>query len=71
MRHGKKYSLSCLKVLLHIEPLESTFANAILGRPVYNAYRLVLNGPSMRKPTGKESREEQVASTELDEMVRC
>ena len=29
---------------------EPTFADAILDRIVHNAYRLALEGPSMRKP---------------------
>ncbi len=40
---------------------EPTFADAILDRLVHNAYRLELNGPSMRKPPGNESKEEQAA----------
>ncbi len=31
---------------------EPTFADAILDRLVHNAYRLPLDGPSMRKTTG-------------------
>jgi DNA replication protein DnaC len=31
---------------------EPTFADAILDRLVHNAYRLVLDGPSLRKPSG-------------------
>lgn len=31
---------------------EPTFADAILDRLVHNAYRLALDGPSLRKPTG-------------------
>ncbi|MCP5001775.1 MAG: ATP-binding protein, partial [Hyphomicrobiales bacterium] len=38
---------------------EPTFADAILDRLVHNAYRLELNGPSMRKPERKESNKEQ------------
>ncbi len=38
---------------------EPTFADAILDRLVHNAYRLELNGPSMRKPPGNEGKEEQ------------
>jgi DNA replication protein DnaC len=35
---------------------EPTFADAILDRLVHNAYRLPLDGPSMRKTTDTESR---------------
>jgi hypothetical protein len=31
---------------------EPTFADAILDRLVHNAYRLLLDGPSLRKPSG-------------------
>ena len=33
---------------------EPTFADAILDRLVHNAYRLALDGPSMRKPETPE-----------------
>ena len=41
-----------------------TFADAILDRLVHNAYRLDLDGPSMRKKTGQE------AASEIDEENR-
>ncbi len=50
---------------------EPTFADAILDRLVHNAYRLELNGPSMRKLLGKASKEEQLACIELDDSGRC
>ena len=34
---------------------EPTFADAILDRLVHNAYRLALDGPSMRKPEAAEA----------------
>jgi IstB-like ATP binding protein len=34
---------------------EPTFADAILDRIVHNAYRLALEGPSMRKPEATEA----------------
>ena len=38
---------------------EPTFADAILDRLVHNAYRLALDGPSMRKPEAAEFAEQQ------------
>ena len=43
---------------------EPTFADAILDRLVHNAYRLDLDGPSMRKRTGQD------AASKVDEQVR-
>ncbi|MBA3587569.1 IS21-like element helper ATPase IstB [Methylibium sp.] len=43
---------------------EPTFADAILDRLVHNAYRLDLDGPSMRKRTGQD------AASNVDEQVR-
>ena len=40
---------------------EPTFADAILDRIVHNAYRLELDGPSMRKSVEKQSKKEQEA----------
>ena len=38
---------------------EPTFADAILDRLVHNAYRLALDGPSLRKPEAAELAEPQ------------
>ena len=43
---------------------EPTFADAILDRLVHNAYRLHLDGPSMRKTAGRD------AASEIDEQAR-
>lgn len=43
---------------------EPTFADAILDRLVHNAYRLDLDGPSMRKRIGRET------VSDIDEQVR-
>jgi DNA replication protein DnaC len=43
---------------------EPTFADAILDRLVHNAYRLDLDGPSMRKRTGQD------AASEIDAKPR-
>ncbi len=43
---------------------EPTFADAILDRLVHNAYRLDLDGPSMRKKTGPD------AASEIDAQAR-
>ena len=37
---------------------EPTFADAILDRLVHNAYRIALDGPSMRKPEAPEIAEQ-------------
>jgi DNA replication protein DnaC len=44
---------------------EPTFADAILDRLVHNAYRLDLDGPSMRKTAGQD------AASEIDEQARA
>jgi DNA replication protein DnaC len=43
---------------------EPTFADAILDRLVHNAYRIDLDGPSMRKKTGQD------AASEIDAQAR-
>jgi hypothetical protein len=42
---------------------EPTFADAILDRIVHNAYRLSLNGPSMRKTQPARAPEAEAQST--------
>ena len=61
-RHGRSSTLitSQLPVEAWLEVIgEPTFADAILDRVVHNAYRLALNGPSMRKM--QAARETQAA----------
>ena len=61
-RHGRSSTLitSQLPVEAWHEVIgEPTFADAILDRVVHNAYRLALNGPSMRKM--QAARETQAA----------
>jgi len=40
---------------------EPTFADAILDRLIHNAYRIDLDGPSMRKSKGNQTEQEQAA----------
>jgi len=52
-RHGRGSTLITSQLPVdawHEVIAEPTFADAILDRIVHNAYRLTLNGPSMRKP---------------------
>ena len=53
-RHGRGSDADLQRIQLPVEAwheviAEPTFADAILDRIVHNAYRLSLNGPSMRK----------------------
>jgi DNA replication protein DnaC len=64
-RHGRSSTLitSQLPVEAWHEVIgEPTFADATLDRVVQNAYRLALNGPSMRKPQAARAAEAEAQS---------
>ena len=69
-RHGRGSTLitSQLPIETWHEVIgEPTFADAILDRLVHNAYRLALDGPSMRKiKAGEAEATEPVATPESD-----
>lgn len=57
-RHGAGSTLITSQLPLdawHDVVGEPTFADAILDRLVHNAYRLELDGPSLRKTNGREA----------------
>jgi len=62
-RYGRGSTLITSQLALdkwHEVVREPTFADAILDRIVHNAYRLELNGPSMRKLKAAAQTEAQV-----------
>jgi DNA replication protein DnaC len=64
-RHGRNSTLITSQLPVdawHEVIAEPTFADAILDRIVHNAYRLTLNGPSMRKSQAARAAEAEAQS---------
>ena len=64
-RHGRSSTLITSQLPVeawHEVIAEPTFADAILDRIVHNAYRLTLNGPSMRKSQAARAAEAEAQS---------